>query len=98
MITNAIKYAQVNLAPIITVKTQKNNDIPQLVFTDNGRGLDIDKVKDKIFGLNQKFHNHIDSHGIGLYLVYNHVVDMGGQIEVESQINKGTTFIITLRK
>lgn len=98
LITNAIKYAQVNLTPVITIKTQKNNGISQLVFADNGRGLDIDKVKNKIFGLNQKFHNNIDSHGIGLYLVYNHVVDMGGQIEVESEINKGTTFTISLRK
>lgn len=97
LITNAIKYAQVNLSPIITVKTQKKNGISQLIFADNGRGFDIDKVKDKIFGLNQKFHNNIDSHGIGLYLVYNHVVDMGGQIEVTSEINKGTTFTISLR-
>ncbi|RKS02399.1 PAS domain-containing sensor histidine kinase [Flavobacterium sp. 102] len=98
LITNAIKYAQVNLSPVITIKTQMSNGIAQLVFADNGRGLDIDKVKNKIFGLNQKFHNNIDSHGIGLYLVYNHVIDMGGQIEVESEINKGTTFTISLRK
>lgn len=98
LITNAIKYAQVNLPPVITIKTKLNNGVSQLIFTDNGQGLDIEKVKDKIFGLNQKFHNNIDSHGIGLYLVYNHIMDMGGQIEVESEINKGTTFTISFRK
>lgn len=98
LITNAIKYAQVNLPPVITIKTKIKNGNHQLIFADNGRGLDIDKVKDKIFGLNQKFHNNIDSHGIGLYLVYNHIMDMNGQIEVESEINKGTIFTITFKK
>jgi PAS domain S-box-containing protein len=98
LITNAIKYAQTHLYPVITIKTKINKGVSQLIFADNGRGLDIDKVKDKIFGLNQKFHDNIDGHGIGLYLVYNHVVDMGGQIKVESEINQGTTFTISLRK
>nr|WP_294775383.1 PAS domain-containing sensor histidine kinase [uncultured Flavobacterium sp.] len=97
LITNAIKYAQINLAPVITIKTQIKDGNHQLIFADNGRGFDTDKVKDKIFGLNQKFHNNIDSHGIGLYLVYNHITDMHGQIEVESEINKGTTFTITFK-
>ncbi len=67
----------------------------QLIFSDNGLGFNMDKVKDKIFGLHQKFHDHIDSKGIGLYLVYNHVTSLGGQIAVESEVNKGATFIIS---
>ena len=57
----------------------------------------MDKVKDKIFGLNQKFHNHSDSKGIGLYLVYNHVVSLGGRIVVESKLNEGAKFIISFK-
>ena len=60
-------------------------------------GFDMVKVKDKIFGLNQKFHNHTDSKGIGLYLVYNHITQMNGTIEVMSQINEGTKFIISFK-
>ncbi len=70
-------------------------DTIQLVFADNGLGFDIDKVKGKIFGLYQKFHNHPDSKGIVLYLVYSQVVSLGGNIKVESKIDVGTTFTIT---
>ncbi|WP_333601514.1 PAS domain-containing sensor histidine kinase [Flavobacterium sp.] len=97
LITNAIKYANPDRLPVISITTQKSNDTTQLVFSDNGRGFDIGKVKDKIFGLNQKFHDNSDSNGIGLYLVYNHIIDMGGTVEVKSEIDKGTTFTITFR-
>jgi signal transduction histidine kinase len=60
-------------------------------------GFDMEVVKDKIFGLNQKFHNHIDSKGIGLYLVYNHVTSLGGHITVESKINEGAKFTISFK-
>ncbi|MEX2362973.1 MAG: ATP-binding protein [Balneolaceae bacterium] len=39
----------------------------------------------------------MDSKGIGLYLVYNHITSLGGKITVESKVNKGTTFTLTFR-
>jgi len=57
--------------------------------------MDINKVKGKIFGFSQTFHNYKDSKGIGLYLVRNYVQAMGGTIRVESEIDKGSTFTIT---
>ena len=69
----------------------------QLVFSDEGLGFDMDKVKDKIFGLYEKFHNNSDSSGIGLYLVYNHIISLGGKIAVESKLNEGAKFIITFK-
>jgi sensor histidine kinase regulating citrate/malate metabolism len=41
--------------------------------------------------------NNIDSHGIGLYLVYNHITSLGGKITVESKKNEGAKFIITFK-
>ena len=69
----------------------------QLVFCDEGIGFDLDKVKDRIFGFNQKFHNHADSKGIGLYLVYNHVTSLGGHIAIESKPDEGAKFIISFK-
>jgi PAS domain S-box-containing protein len=97
LITNAIKYRQPGIASVITISSHINNGCRELIVADNGCGFDTEKVKNKIFGLHQKFHEHKDSHGIGLYLVYNHVTDMGGQIEVESEIGKGTKFTIKLK-
>ncbi|MBD1396342.1 PAS domain-containing sensor histidine kinase [Pontibacter sp. JH31] len=96
LITNSIKYARPSCPPDISVRSEVDEWGTSLVYTDNGQGFDLEKVKDKIFGLNQKFHSHSDSKGIGLYLVHNHVTSAGGKIQVESKVNEGTTFTITL--
>jgi PAS domain S-box-containing protein len=97
LITNSIKYAKPGTSPVITIFTRIQDGVNQLVVTDNGLGFDMKKVKDKIFGLHQKFHNHVDSRGIGLYLVHNHITSLGGKITVESKVNQGTTFVISFK-
>jgi signal transduction histidine kinase len=61
-------------------------------------GIDLERYGDRLFGLYQRFHEHADSKGLGLYIVNSQVRAMGGYIEVESEVNKGTTFIITFKK
>ncbi len=97
LITNAIKYSKPGYRPVINLSTTKQNGITQLIISDNGLGFEMEQVKDQIFGLHQKFHNHIDSKGIGLYLVYNHINNLGGKIAVESKVNAGTTFTISFK-
>ncbi|MES2416710.1 MAG: PAS domain-containing sensor histidine kinase [Bacteroidota bacterium] len=95
LITNAIKYAVPNQQSVITIFTREFEGVKQLVFADNGLGFDMDKVGDKVFGLNQKFNQHKDSMGIGLYLVHNHITSMGGNIVLESKKNEGAKFILS---
>ncbi|HCX77128.1 MAG TPA: PAS domain-containing sensor histidine kinase, partial [Algoriphagus sp.] len=54
--------------------------------------MNMEKVKDKIFKMNQTFHGHSEAKGIGLYLVNSHLQSAGGSIEVESEEGVGTTF------
>jgi PAS domain S-box-containing protein len=97
LITNGIKYASPDRSPIIHIYTQEIDGQKQIVFSDNGIGLDLEKVKDKIFGLNQTFHHNTDGKGVGLYLVQSHVRAMGGDVLVNSELGKGSTFTITLK-
>ncbi len=97
LLTNSIKYARAEAEPVITISTRIKNGIKQLVISDNGMGIDLEKVQDKIFGLNQKFHQHTDSKGIGLYLVYNHITNLNGSIEIKSKVNEGTEFTISFK-
>lgn len=97
LITNSIKYSKPDEPPKIWVQTRLKDGRKQLIFADNGLGFDMDRIGNRIFELNQKFHNHVDSKGVGLYLVYNHITSLGGDIEVDSKVNKGTTFTITFR-
>ena len=98
LLTNAIKYSRSEISPEIKIRSEVGENKDLIIFSDNGLGLDMEKVKDKLFGLHQKFHNFKDSKGIGLYLVHNHVTSLGGKISVESEINQGTTFTLSFRK
>lgn len=98
LLTNSIKYMHLDRSPIIKIKAVEDNEKVIVTFADNGIGFDSKKNADKIFQLNQNFHDHEDSKGVGLYLVYNHLKDMDGNISVKSEVDKGATFTITLKK
>ena len=95
LISNSIKYSKLNTYPQISIKSQKANGVVSLIFKDDGLGFNMEKDKDRIFGFNQTFHENKDSKGIGLYLVHNHITNLGGHIVVDSRINEGATFTIT---
>ena len=98
LISNSIKYSRIGFPPVITIVSQEINGIKQLVYTDQGQGFDMERVKDRIFRLHQKFHDGPDSKGIGLYLVHSHIVSLGGNISVESEPGKGARFIISFKE
>jgi PAS domain S-box-containing protein len=97
LITNSIKYARPGVTPEIAIKSFRHKNEVIMTFTDNGLGFDMDKVKNRIFGLYQRFHANNDSKGIGLYLVHSQITSLGGEIEVFSEVNVGTTFTLRFR-
>jgi PAS domain S-box-containing protein len=97
LLTNSIKYRSENKQLRVTISSKVEEDNLILTFKDNGIGIDLERNGDKIFGLYQRFHNHPDSKGLGLYLVKSQVEAMGGTISVESEIGKGTTFTIMFK-
>lgn len=98
LLTNSIKYRHPDRDPIITIKTSiEPNGDTKLTFADNGIGINMAFAKDKIFGLYKRFHDNADSKGIGLYLINSQITTLGGKIEVESEVNFGTTFTITFK-
>lgn len=98
LMSNAIKYRSQDKTPKISIKAVEKENFVNLVIKDNGVGIDLDKNGDKIFGLYQRFHDYPDSKGLGLYLVKSQIEAMGGSIEVESQVGKGTQFTLTFKK
>ena len=99
LLTNSIKYAHPDRKPLISIKTMKNpyDGGIKLIYSDNGIGMDMQRIKDRIFGLYQRFHNNADSKGIGLYLIHSQITALGGTIEVDSEENVGTTFTINFK-
>jgi len=97
LLTNSIKYRAANKQLRILISSKVVGENLILTFKDNGIGIDLERNRDKIFGLYQRFHNYPDSKGLGLYLVKSQVETMGGTINVESKIDKGTTFTIIFK-
>jgi PAS domain S-box-containing protein len=97
LITNSIRYRSEEHSPIITIHSEQKKNKTILTYSDNGIGFNMDLVKDKIFGLHQKFHHHPESRGIGLYLIHAQITSLEGAISVDSQVNKGTKFTITFK-
>ncbi len=94
LITNAIKYKHPERNPVISMRSFKENSKPVLEISDNGIGIDLEKFGSKIFGMYKTFHYNKDAVGIGLFITKNQVESLNGQISVESEVNKGTTFKI----
>jgi PAS domain S-box-containing protein len=94
LITNAIKYRSPERQPVIELSTETEGEYLVLLVKDNGLGLDLQKFKDKLFGMYKTFHNNPNSRGIGLFITKNQIEAMNGKVEVESQVNVGTTFKI----
>lgn len=97
LLTNSIKYKSENRKLKISITAEQIDHQAILTFKDNGIGIDLERNKDKVFGLYQRFHNYPDSKGLGLYLVKSQVETMGGTISIDSEVNKGTTFTITFK-
>lgn len=98
LMSNSIRYRSQNRIPKIHFCTEiKNNEIT-LNITDNGLGIDLKKHGQRLFGLGNTFHRHVNSKGVGLYITKTQIDVLGGSIEVESEVNQGTTFKIILKK
>jgi|GEM_PF-5253367 len=98
LMTNALKYKDHvrTLVVHVATKTVKNNLV--LTFTDNGIGMDTKLHKDKLFKLYQRFHINVEGKGLGLFLIKSQLETFGATIDIRSEINKGTSFILTFPK
>ncbi len=97
LLSNAIKYRNPEIGLQIKVRTYgiSGTDIV-LKISDNGLGFNVEGQKENLFKLYKRFHTHVDGKGLGLYLIKTQLDTLGGKIDIESAINRGTAFTITL--
>jgi light-regulated signal transduction histidine kinase (bacteriophytochrome) len=98
LISNAIKFMD-KPKGLIRIGCTDDGEFWRFYVSDNGPG--IEKVHfDKIFQLFQTLHSkdQFNSTGVGLAVVKKIVNFYGGNIWVESEVGKGTTFYFTLPK
>lgn len=97
LLSNAIKFSPED--GVINVKSEISSDTIIITVTDNGIGIspeDQQHLFERFF--RGKNVTNIQGTGLGLHIVGKYVELMNGQIEYISELEKGTTFIITLHK
>ncbi|MBC5772951.1 PAS domain-containing protein [Pontibacter sp. KCTC 32443] len=98
LISNALKYRDNSRKLHLKLKSFVIDEYICLQISDTGLGIDIQKEKDRIFGLYKRFHPGIAGKGLGLYLVKTQAELLGGKVEVDSSVGVGTTFSVYFLK
>ncbi|MDB5258334.1 MAG: barA [Chitinophagaceae bacterium] len=97
LIINAIKYKSPNRQPEIVIRSLSSRDkAMEIQVADNGLGIDLKAYGEKVFCLFKRFHDHIEGSGIGLYTVKKIIETKGGSVSLESTVNVGSTFKLTI--
>ena len=98
LISNAIKYSKNNGSVFFSVELAESEENVLLIkVKDEGVGIPADEI-DHIFDrfYQSSMTNHSSGTGIGLALVKELVILLGGSISVTSELNKGSEFTFTL--
>lgn len=100
LLDNAVKYMREDVEPHLVVSTadiNKNN--LEIRVSDNGIGIkkdDLKRIFEKFYRVSTGNRHDVKGFGLGLAYVRKMVTIFRGNINVESELGKGTTFIITI--
>ena len=96
LISNAIKYRNPEKELVVNIKTrQLENENIVLEVIDNGLGFNVREHRENLFKLYKRFHTHVDGKGLGLFLIKTQLETLGGEIDIQSELNRGTVVTIT---
>ncbi|MBQ7204479.1 MAG: HAMP domain-containing histidine kinase [Muribaculaceae bacterium] len=100
LLDNAVKYRREDVPPELTVTTvNPDDDHVQITVADNGIGMkreDLKKIFEKFYRVSTGNLHDVKGFGLGLAYVHKMIDLFGGTIRAESEVNKGSKFIITL--
>jgi len=92
LISNAIKYRDLEKdTQSISINIHTTPQQSSILFSDNGIGIDDTNIK-KVFDMFYRASAQSDGSGLGLYIVKNAMEKLGGSIQVNSNLGKGTSF------
>jgi len=99
LVGNALKYQEPGKIPCVTVTSEELPEHWRFSVSDNGIGIEPGDFE-RIFVIFQRLHGKsaYPGTGLGLAITKKIIENLGGQIKVESEKGKGSTFIFTIAK
>jgi PAS domain S-box-containing protein len=99
LIGNALKYCPADRVPQVELSCRDGGKEWIIAVADNGIGIEADCL-DKVFGIFQRMvgRDQYEGTGIGLAICRKIAEQHGGRIWVESEVDRGSTFLVTLPK
>jgi signal transduction histidine kinase len=95
--SNAMRYRSPQRPLKLSIRSTLRPGFIHLDVSDNGMGINLEQFGQNLFGMYKRFHTHVEGRGLGLYLVKTQVEALHGTINVESELNQGTTFAIDIQ-
>ena len=97
LISNAIKHHKKDVPErYVKITGYSDKEMLKLTVADNGIGIAPENHQ-KIFDMFFRLSSKTDGSGIGLYIVKDTIEKLNGSIVVESELDNGTNFTITLK-
>jgi two-component system phosphate regulon sensor histidine kinase PhoR len=100
LLDNAVKYRREDTPLELNVVTRNlPNGRIEISIQDNGIGMkrdDLKKIFEKFYRVSTGNRHDVKGFGLGLAYVHKMVTELNGDIRAESELNKGSKFIITL--
>ena len=96
LVSNAIRYMSAERTLQVRITTWKKDKYIVLVVRDNGIGIDLNAFHRDIFKMYKRFHNQHEGRGLGLYLIKSQAELLNGFVDVNSEPEVGSTFIVHL--
>lgn len=97
LISNAAKYRMPGRPLLLEISSFKHQEGVVLEFKDNGIGMDLTKIGDKLYKPFKRFSSQAEGTGVGLHLIKSMIEKNGGHIKVQSCPGDGTVFRIYLK-
>jgi len=99
LVSNSMKYRSKDRPLILQITTHElNSQGTELIFRDNGMGMNLEYFRNKIFKFGTSYHNLEESNGTGLFIVKSQLTRLNDSIDVKSEEGEFTEFLINLNK
>lgn len=97
LISNSAKYREPSRPLCLEVKSFAYPGGVMLEFHDNGIGMDLHKIGDKLYKPFKRFSTQAEGTGVGLHLIKSMIERNGGKISLKSKPGVGTVFSCYIR-